>query len=588
MWLTIAKLILFLLSSIGYWEYFRRKTKITLYFLPAFTVSCQVTVLFAAGLLNCLAKTVFLLFVTGLFLAVFYSVRDFRERSSAKGGSFGFFRYYFSIGYLYFFVTLGVVCLAARGRIFLHYDNFSHWALVVKNMLQADRYPNFQDTLVTFQEYPLGSASFIYYFSKVVSKAESIQMLAQAFMMVSFLLPIFKYVRKQKWAALAFMALFTNFIFCYNTGINDLLVDTLLPLQGAALLLFFCSECLPRSKAVDGGVSVLYAIPFFCMAMQVKNSGVYFVAVGCILAFYGGFKAKGQGAWKYLVTAAAPFFSLYLWKAHCSYVFAAATVSKHAMTAENYGQVYSEKSVGDIKLVAQKMLQFTVSGKDLYCLIAFLVFSGTVVFFLGKGVRKAYACFMGASVSLYLTYMAGMLFMYLFSMPGGEAAALAGSERYRRTIFIVIYYFAVIMVLQCIPEIAENYRGGVYSAAMVLLLTILWRAQFGQFTTIFAPDDAKERLWFEHAISENAVGAGQSYAVCVPAEDTGYVYYLCKYLLSSSNISVRAVKGERQTKDLQNFNYVFLYDRGNEILDNWAKAQYPAQAGKLVIKTAGE
>ena len=167
MWLTIAKLILFLLSSIGYWEYFRRKTKITLYFLPAFTVSCQVTVLFAAGLLNCLAKTVFLLFVTGLFLAVFYSVRDFRERSSAKGGSFGFFRYYFSIGYLYFFVTLGVVCLAARGRIFLHYDNFSHWALVVKNMLQADRYPNVQDTLLTYQEYPLGRESFIYYFSKL-------------------------------------------------------------------------------------------------------------------------------------------------------------------------------------------------------------------------------------------------------------------------------------------------------------------------------------------------------------------------------------------------------------------------------------
>ncbi|RKI60627.1 hypothetical protein D7V86_08480 [bacterium D16-51] len=460
MWLTIARLLLFFVSSIGYWEVFRRKTKITLYFLPAFTVSCQVTALFVAGLLNCLAEAAFWLFVTGMLLAVFYGMGDFWKHSRAKGDALAFFWGYCNVGYLYFFAALGIVLLAVRGRIFVHYDNFSHWALVVRNMLQSDRYPNFRDTLVTFQEYPLGSASFIYYFSKAVSRAENIQMLAQAYMMISFLLPVFKYVRKQKWAALAYMVLFTNYIFCYNTGINDLLVDTLLPLQGAALLLFLYSECQLYGKAADGGVSVLYAIPFFCMAMQVKNSGIYFVAAGCILVFYRCFKAKGQGAWKYLVTAAAPFFSLYFWKAHCSYVFAGADVSKHAMTAENYGQVYSEKSAGDIRLIVQKMFHFFVSGKDLYCLAGFLVFAGTVIFFLGKGVWKKYACFLGASVFLYLTYMAGMLFMYLFSMPGGEAEMLAGSDRYRKTIFIAIYYFASVMVLQYIPDIGKNYRGG--------------------------------------------------------------------------------------------------------------------------------
>lgn len=87
-----------------------------IYFLPAFTISLQVTILFCTGIFNCLKPAALLMFGAGILLA-------------------------------------------CRGRMFVWYDNFSHWALVVKNMLLTDRFPTFLDTRIIFQEYPMGSAS---------------------------------------------------------------------------------------------------------------------------------------------------------------------------------------------------------------------------------------------------------------------------------------------------------------------------------------------------------------------------------------------------------------------------------------------
>lgn len=138
--------------------------------------------------------------------------------------------------------------MALHGHVLCRYDNFSHWGLVARTVLQNDRYPNFADTLIDFQQYPLGSTTFIYYFSKIVSNAEYIQMLAQSYLMLCFLIPIFKYVKKHWSIVFTYMLLFINFIFCYCIWPTSLCVDTLLPLQGMAVLLFLYSECLFNEK----------------------------------------------------------------------------------------------------------------------------------------------------------------------------------------------------------------------------------------------------------------------------------------------------------------------------------------------------
>ena len=135
-------------------------------------------------------------------------------------------------------------------------------------------------------------------------------------------------------------------------------------------------------------------------------------------------------------------------------------MSKHAMTADNYKQVISSKTAEDVKQVVYGMLRFSVSGTELYCVIGVMMFAGILSFCLKKDFRRKYVCLLAVSALLYLTYMAGMVFMYLFSMPAGEAVVLASSDRYRKTIFIVIYYLFAIAAVQCISDTVENYRGG--------------------------------------------------------------------------------------------------------------------------------
>ena len=65
---TILKLSLFILSNFGYWEYFREKHKISIYFAPVYTIAVQFSLLFAAGILNGLEEMTFVLYGLGLLL----------------------------------------------------------------------------------------------------------------------------------------------------------------------------------------------------------------------------------------------------------------------------------------------------------------------------------------------------------------------------------------------------------------------------------------------------------------------------------------------------------------------------------------
>lgn len=144
---VLCKLALFFISNLGFWEYFRRKSGMNVFFLPAFTVSLQVTVLFCAGILNCLELAVWGMYGIGIFLAFHYLYKDYKNVIHT----------YRNGGFLFLAVSFCVILAACKGRVFVHYDNFSHWALVVKNMLFTDRYPTFQDTMILFRNIRWGA-----------------------------------------------------------------------------------------------------------------------------------------------------------------------------------------------------------------------------------------------------------------------------------------------------------------------------------------------------------------------------------------------------------------------------------------------
>ncbi len=570
-----CKLIVFFLSNLGFWEYFRRKSKMNIYFLPAFTICLQIMILFCAGLLNCMLIAVWTMYAGGIILAVYYLSNDYKNIIGI----------YLNSGYVFFIIVFCVILCVCQGQVFTAYDNFSHWALVIKNMLLTDRYPSFQDSLIIFQEYPLGSASYIYYFAKLISHSESAQMAAQSLMMLSFILPVFKYINKNKTVSCVMLLLYINYIFCYNIRIDSLLVDTLLPLQGMTALFFIYSECLNfNGGKYQGGVCVGFAIPFLCSAVQIKNSGIYFVILACLLIGISLKKDTNDRKCK-IFTITAPFLSLYLWKWHCNYVFVDGSLTKHAMTVENYQNVFSQKTGEQIESILNNVIKYSFGGKEFFYILLFLVIVGIMSILIDIQNKKVYMKLVFSSVFLYITYMIGIAFMYLFSMPIQEAQELAGIDRYRKTIFIAVYYLLMLFSLILVSSIESIKKGWKYLLGMYLPL-IIWTGEWRgkSFPIIFNSVSEGMRIEIEQVIKENQVPSELSYIVCVSSEDyVGYVYYLCRYLLWTEDISTRIISDVSQFSDVENYQYVLIYDKDNKLIQDWIKNNYPNQEGKVAI-----
>ena len=150
---------LFALQNLGFWEFLRRKTNADFVFLPGITVVVQMSVLFVAGLLYVLPHVTVLLWVFGSFYIVYAC---WKERSAAFLRKHHFTAESF-LPLLYLILFSLIFFFFLFEKKLLEYDNFSHWGLIVKILFQKNRFPNFmEENYLMFQEYPLGSATYIY------------------------------------------------------------------------------------------------------------------------------------------------------------------------------------------------------------------------------------------------------------------------------------------------------------------------------------------------------------------------------------------------------------------------------------------
>lgn len=596
---TVIKLILFLISNLGYWEYFRRKKHIDTAFIPIFVISLQVSVLFIAGILNCLHHATLGLYSFGFILAIYYLIKDFKHTIKS----------YLKIEYFALTIICILLLIAINGKIFTHYDNFSHWCLVVKNMFLSHRYPNFNDPVIMFKEYPLGSATYIYYVGTLVSQAESFQMFIQALMIICCYLPIFKYAKKYKALISIYFILFLNYLLCYNIKIYELLVDTLLGSYGILLLFFIYDN---NKKNIKQKYTLLYTIPMLITAMQIKNAGILFVILGCIYIIANYKEVKLLSKIK-LLTVLSPFISLFIWQRHCTYVFNEAETSTHAMTANNYINGVKAKNIYFIKDVCIKFLKFMFSGRDLHFVFLFIIALILLSLLGKKTLRKQSLKITGYMVFLYVIFMFGTLLTYIFSMSVGEAEHLMGIERYRKTIFISIYYLLMIesiIILQGIKlripclSITKNtdktstsnstnkttkfnIKFIIAACSMFLVLILSWKIQAGYYTSIFDYNKDSEllRTKLEKNIKDYNVQPYSSYAVCINTNDYGYAYFLIRYILMSPNCNWFTDIQDKDLKKLNEYDYIFVLDKKDNI-KKWIKKNYPKQKGNEVIITS--
>ena len=572
--ITIMRLLGFCLSSLGWWAIFVKKSEVNVYFIPSLTIAIQVDLLFLCGLLNLLQEGAWVIFSFGIIALLSIVIKTGARSAVLK--PFG------NVGFLFFGIALISMALFLRGKIFTHYDNFSHWALVVTQMLEKNRYPTFLDTLITFQEYPLGSASFIYYFAKTVgSDREAVMMFAQLYMILASILPLFTFLKKNRFFGLCLIVAATNFFLTYSISATELLVDTLLPLAGMCGIVFTLLYCGDRGN----WKSILFATGYAIMLVQIKNSGVFFAGIICIWILV---KAYRSGFVLRIGSFIATVGSMVLWHRHCAYVFPRANMSSHALTFSRFRYLFDKKTPEEIRAIIIAVADFIIKWKDVWITLGMFLALGIIILLCAKKEFVLFKKSFAACICLYIVYQLGMIGMYLFSMYTSEALNLGGIVRYSRTAVIAVMYVYTALSLKTVS--ALRMEQAFSSVAVALLLPVSFCVFLflsagkvkSAFTYTSYSGGPRERLWLEAAAENYGVPRGQSCCILIPQQDSGYAYYLGRYTLRSDAVSTLVADEESKLDDIQS-DYIFVYDEDNEIVKNWILKNYPEQTGEKVI-----
>ncbi|WP_138374058.1 MULTISPECIES: hypothetical protein [Oscillospiraceae] len=428
--MELIKGVLFLASMWGWLFIVYRKGKISILFVPVVTAVGISLFLYAGALTGMLNPSSWLVVGAGL-LGFGFFIKNVAEKNVSFPAP-TLFSVCFGSGILIFTVL-------TLGFRFEHYDNFSHWAMIVKSMLITDQLPDAGNQLVTFKNYPPGCAVFIYYVCKFLGNAQGVMLLAQNSILFSCFLAVFGIIKeKQRFLLYSFLGMGCSLLSYLNLTIriNNLLVDFLLPLLAMAAIAFVYQS---RDSLWKTSLCTALILGFTCI---VKNTGIVFA--GFVLAYYiwNIGKKKGIAAWIKAVTICMTvclslipyaFWNLYV---RCrfsgieqKFQLAFGKQESLAVSKEQYGQITEEFVKAAFSISNRAILAFFL------CNIAAVLAVLFVRIFLKKQWKLGRVLIVVDLMTI--VYHIGILGLYLFSMPEEEAVRLAGFDRYACSIMVL-------------------------------------------------------------------------------------------------------------------------------------------------------
>lgn len=163
--------------------------------MPISTV-CIILIIFLAGLLDNLKIGAILVQILTIIQLIFILITILKKD---KNGIKEILGRILTPGLLIYTVLFIVNVIINKGRIFEDYDEFNHWAVIIKNMFIYNTYGTNPETIVRFNEYPPFTAIFQYLFLAVQKVyREDTVIIAQNVLYLSIIIPITKNIKWNK------------------------------------------------------------------------------------------------------------------------------------------------------------------------------------------------------------------------------------------------------------------------------------------------------------------------------------------------------------------------------------------------------
>ena len=436
MLLTVLRLLAFLLSAAGYVAVARVYWKITARASYIFVFSAQALIVYFAGLAGVLPYVSYALFGGGIvaFAALLLNKKIAQAYNASSLTALN----------IAFIAVFGAITASLIDTFFIHYDNFSHWAVVVKYMLVTNRIPDAASAIIDFKSYPLGSSSFLYYVGRIVGNGEGVMLVGQGILLFASFYAVFGAIRDQKrfmLSALLGLGCSAMAFFNISIRINNLLVDFLLPALTLASIGILLVE---RNKFFTACLAVL---PVLGLLAIVKNTGVIFAVIGFVFLLFRSVQFQRADIklrpffWGALLTIGLSLIPLILWNLHTSLAFPT-DAGKFSYDFQTLSSFTIDKTPTQIQYIVQLFLYMATSLSQLPTL-GFVIFNGVAIvsYLVARiGFQKKWKL-LGTLLLLDLAvalYYGGILAMYILSMPIDEALRLAGFDRYASSMILFL------------------------------------------------------------------------------------------------------------------------------------------------------
>lgn len=419
-----GKTVLLCMSFIGYFFALYRFGRVKSFFAPVACMAGIGLAVYWGGMSGRLALAADIVFAGGLAaFAVFFV---FAARGRIELPRLTFFGVCFWTG-------TAVFAVLSLNLKLLHYDNFSHWALLVKYLLSAGKFPEQDTVLIPFRDYPPGTGVFIYYVCRFAGTSQGIMLLAQNSLIFACFYAIFGIVKEsRRFLLYSFLGAGCAILSYLNltVRINNLLVDFLLPLlalASAAVSYRYAGEKI-RLCFLQAAILGFTGI--------VKSTGLFFAAAAWGYAagtmIFCAEKRKAKAVLAGLFLAAAAVIPLYAWQYRLDTRLSGFQGKfEQGSAVQIYGEPVREE---DYQKVAEDYLKKVFDPSDRAFQMIFLCtfFSAAAILYARFKLKKRWRLrwLLPFSLAAAAVYYGGMLAMYLYSMPAEEALRLAGFERY--------------------------------------------------------------------------------------------------------------------------------------------------------------
>lgn len=555
----IIGLIIFWISVLSIKLYTEKKFKVPNTFSLAVTFTFIGLYLFVLGIINMMKLGSLIL----IFLSMIYFIYLIYKKELTIKYFKDCLKNPINIIMIIMFIFITII---SSNLHLIHYDNYSHWGLIVRVLFDFDRLPNFENSYVLFKGYQPGSACFIYLLGLLCGKKDYVMILGQNYLVFSYFSVLFNYIKNKKdiLKALLLVCFYIFVIITSGYGYNDLLVDTLIG------LILIVGLLIINHYKNDLKKIFIYVLPITIYLLLVKNIGLVLAGFICLYILYIAYKDKKlKEGIKYVVyIGLILLLVLFIWNSHVSLVYGHwALNTKHSLSLQN---IYTSlKAIGFnnifnfIKMYLLNLFKLSNNLPNVYMLILNVV--GIIFISLINDKKKA-VNYLLLLDGIYLFYYLILGVMYIFSMPWEEAKVLAGYTRYMMTIVDVIIGLFIVYIFTFKGKI--KYKN-IFIVGCSLLFISSIALNYNYFLCLLGNDGYETSIVSQIDKIEDKIPKDKEmyYLYLDKVDDPYYYKFIVTYKLQKKNIYIIGIDCELE--NIPHDSYLLFYDK--ELDDSYEK-----------------